>query len=511
MGVFPGPALENDKVVASRRDPMPHYMNPTLKKLTQGQPVMTFTGTLDANWEPTLIDVGEKNCKKIMGIGRTELLAMGENVIEKMALKNDFKIFRASYSKAMELGIPYSLIYRILTFTGQVKWIFEHGKWDKRSRIPKQIRGIICEISRERLSSFMALEKQDPQAFPKDQDPLDRIISVSNRMTPVYDFIRKAAKSRSNVIITGETGTGKDLVAKAIHELSGMPGDYIPVNCTAVSRELVESEFFGHKKGAFSGAIADSKGYLGAAHNGTLFLDEVGDISLAMQSKLLRAFEDQSYIPVGSNRSRKADFRLITATNRNLVSLVNQGKFRRDFFYRLHVLHVELPPLRDRRGDIPVLADHFLARLTRNAETILPQGIYKVLEQHQWPGNIRELQNVIERYVALGYLIFSSSELAREETSPLQSPAPVQMAEAPLPTVPAAPPVQTPAVSAPPALPAVPGDQPLADYMAQVEKTYIETVLAARGYDMHQTARLLAVSLRTLQRKIKFHGIQNRP
>jgi len=474
------------------------YLNDAVRSLIKGLPVMTFSGELDENWHPTLTDVG-KNYKKITGFSREALLGPGDNAIEKLALKNDFTSFRASYFRTMELGAPYSLIYRLKAAAGRIKWVFEHGIPEEKNTAgkpadPKRIKGIICEVEKERLMSFMALKKTPYVSFPKETDPLDSIISASKSMESVYSFIRKAAKSGSSVIITGETGTGKDLVAKAIHDLGRDQGNYVAVNCTAISPELIESEFFGYKKGAFSGAARDSQGFLAAANRGTLFLDEVGDISLALQTKLLRALENQSYMPVGANKEEQSQFRLITATNKNLASLVRKGKFRSDFFYRIHVLHLHLPPLREREGDITLLADYFLARHTRNRQTSLPRDIYQVLKNHHWPGNIRELQNVIERYIALDTLVFSSLEFD------LDMPGlPEQVPE----DTPAGPGESDPAQDKD-----CPENMTLEAYMLRTERNFINTQLAARDSDMHKTADALGISLRTLQRKIKRHNLR---
>ena len=479
------------------------YMNKAIRDLIKGLPVMTFLGELDENWHPTLTDVGQDHLK-ITGLSREALLGPEDNAIEKMALKNDFTSFRTSYLKAMELGEPYSLIYRIKTAPGRIKWVFEHGVKESeppgaQGLVPRRIKGIICEVEKKRLMAFMALKKTAHVSFPKDIDPLDTIISASPSMEDVYTFIRKAAKSASSVIITGETGTGKDVVAKAIHDLSRSKGNYVAVNCTAISSELIESEFFGYKKGAFSGAAKDSPGYLAAADQGTLFLDEVGDISLPMQTKLLRALESKSYMPVGANKEEHANFRLITATNKNLASLVRQGKFRSDFFYRIHVLHLDLPPLRERDGDITLLADFFLARHTGHKQTTLPKKIHQILKTHHWPGNIRELQNVIERYVALGYLVFSSLDFEPPAASPHLPPPGAETREE----------IPGPKVPAPQAGNILPeGNQTLEAYMARAEKEFIHQTLISVGHDMHKTAKVLGISLRTLQRKVKQHNLR---
>jgi PAS domain S-box-containing protein len=239
------------------------------------------------------------------------------------------------------------------------------------------------------------------------------IIGKSPVMQEVYEFILQAAETLANVIIYGESGTGKELVAKAIHETSDRSQKgFVTVHCGAIPETLMESEFFGYKKGAFTGANMDKRGYLDEAHSGTLFLDEVGDIGQNMQVKLLRAISGDGYTPVGSNTIKNADVRIIAATNRNLRDLVKKGVMREDFFYRIHILPIYLPPLRDRKDDLPLLVDHFL-QLQDKKHPALPGHIVEALLNYDWPGNIRELQNVLHRYLTLKRLDFAGMPITR--------------------------------------------------------------------------------------------------
>jgi DNA-binding NtrC family response regulator len=227
------------------------------------------------------------------------------------------------------------------------------------------------------------------------------VISKSPRMHAVFELIKNVADTTSTVLIEGETGTGKELVARAIHESSAAlrSGPLVAINCAAVPEQLLESELFGHEKGAFTSAVAQRKGKFELADGGTLFLDEVGDIPAPMQVKLLRVLQERRFERVGSNQPIEVDVRLIAATNRSLVKMVKQGKFREDLYYRLNVVKIDLPPLRDRAEDIPLLAAHFAskhARIGEPAKTVSPEAMEKLL-QHTWPGNIRELENAIER------------------------------------------------------------------------------------------------------------------
>jgi len=242
----------------------------------------------------------------------------------------------------------------------------------------------------------------------KDRYRFGNIIGKSQAMQEVYELMLQAAETDANVVISGESGTGKDLIAQTIHELSHRrKKPFIPVNCGGIQETLFEREFFGHRRGAFTGADKDVPGLFDAACGGTLFLDEVGEISLAMQVKLLRAIEDKGYMPVGDQRLKYADARIIAATNRNLKEMVKNGMMREDFFYRIHVIPIAVPPLRERKEDIPLLVE-YLVRQAGEAESTpgIPGSILDMFYQHDWPGNIRQLQNVLQRYITLKRLDF---------------------------------------------------------------------------------------------------------
>jgi DNA-binding NtrC family response regulator len=240
------------------------------------------------------------------------------------------------------------------------------------------------------------------------------IIGESPAIKELISEIKKVADTRSNVLLLGETGTGKELFARVIHHNSSrreMP--FVPINCSAIPENLLESELFGHVKGAFTGAVAAKKGLLEEADGGTVFLDEIGDIPPYFQVKLLRVLEDQELRPVGSTKSKKIDFRFITATNRDLQDAVKAGDFREDLYYRINVITIKLPPLRDRREDIPLLLNHYLEKyaheIGRRGKRFSPEAL-SLLVGYNWPGNIRELQNVIERAV----LISEGDEICEE-------------------------------------------------------------------------------------------------
>lgn len=250
--------------------------------------------------------------------------------------------------------------------------------------------------------------KQQVQEASKDRYRFGEIIGKSLAMQTVYEQIMKASSSDANVVIYGESGTGKELVAQTIHNMSDREKQkLVAVNCGAVPEALFESEFFGHRKGAFTGAIMDKQGFFDRAHKGTLFLDEVGELSLTMQVKLLRALQDKEYTPLGSPVNKTADVRIIAATNRDLVEQLHKELIREDFFYRIRVIVINLPPLRDRREDIPLLIEHFLQQYGEDAEyPTIPGRIIDMLCAYDWPGNIRELQNELQRYLAEQHLEF---------------------------------------------------------------------------------------------------------
>jgi DNA-binding NtrC family response regulator len=257
------------------------------------------------------------------------------------------------------------------------------------------------ELEKQRLREENLLLK----AEFRSQHGLESIIGVSTAMAAVFDMVRSVAQTGSTILITGESGTGKELVAKAIHALSPRrEAPFVSVNCGAMPEALLESELFGHMKGAFTDAHQNKKGLFEAAHRGTLFLDEVGATPPAMQVKLLRALQDKRIRRVGGTDEIEVDVRLISATNQPLEALVRDRAFREDLFYRLNVIPVRLPPLRERREDVPLLAQHFLERFSREMGKKVARISSEVMDRlvrYSWPGNVRELENVIERAVAL--------------------------------------------------------------------------------------------------------------
>lgn len=246
------------------------------------------------------------------------------------------------------------------------------------------------------------------RASLKDRYKFGEIVGKSPSMREVYSLILQAAASDAGVIIYGETGTGKELIARTIYEMSDRHEHaYVPVNCGAIPEALFESEFFGHRKGAYTGAFTDKPGFFDLAHQGTLFLDEVAELTPNMQAKLLRAIEGGGYTPVGGYKLQKADVRIIAATNKNLTEEVKRKQMREDFFYRIHVIPITVPPLKERKEDIPLLVDHLLKSYAAGAKRkTIPKKIMDALCNYDWSGNVRELQNVLQRLLTFNDLDF---------------------------------------------------------------------------------------------------------
>ena len=324
------------------------------------------------------------------------------------------------------------------------------------------------------------------------------LIGESRAMQAVYEIITEAAATHASTIIYGESGTGKELVARAIHDLSERGSkEFVPINCGAMPENILESELFGYRRGAFTGAGRDKSGLLDLADGGTLFLDEIGEMGLNMQVKLLRAIEGSGYTPIGSRQVRHSDFRIIAATHRDLSQLVRQGRIRKDFYYRVHIIPIFLPPLRQRRRDIPLLADHFIkihAPDTTDLPALSPE-IMATLTRYDWPGNVRELQNVIHRYITLKRIDLAGAPFDNGETPdgyfPANPGAAVPDAFSPFTPSPAAPPTQS--------LPAV---------VAEFEKKYLQQMLKQYAWQKGRLAALLGIDRRTLYDKIKRYGIK---
>ncbi len=305
----------------------------------------------------------------------------------------------------------------------------------------------------------------------------ENLVGQSTSMRKLFETIVNVAASDATILLTGETGTGKELAARAIHAQSPRCyGPFIAINCGAFTENLLESELFGHEKGAFTGATYTKKGRLEMAHAGTLLLDEVGDISMKMQIDLLRVLETREFTRVGGTVAIKSDFRVIAATNRDLTEAIREKAFRQDLFYRLNVIHVEVPPLRARVEDIPLLAQHFLRRYAtetnKKVDSIHPEAL-EALRRYGWPGNVRELENAIERAV----VISKGRQITRDDL-------PVVTSET------------------------RPGERGGLS-LEEMERQHIARVLAAEGGNISSTAKVLQINRTTLYQKIKRYGLHS--
>jgi DNA-binding NtrC family response regulator len=323
-----------------------------------------------------------------------------------------------------------------------------------------------------------------------------RIIGQSEPMRSVYDVIEKVADTPSTVLITGESGTGKELIARALHENSSRRNKpFVSVNCAAIPPDLLESELFGYERGAFTGAVTSKPGRFELAHLGTLFLDEIAEIPVSMQVKLLRALQEQQFERVGGIKTINVDSRLVAATNRDLKAGIAEGRFREDLYYRLNVVHVHLPPLRDRPSDIPLLLEHFVrkfnAKLGRSV-TGFDEASMKRLLRYGWPGNIRELENVVERC-----MIFAENGQVGTQHLPPE----IREADGEL---------DSGLVSGVGAIPGATGlKEAVREATLKLEREFIVRALDQTGGNVTHTAKLLKISRKSLQNKMKELGLRN--
>lgn len=335
-------------------------------------------------------------------------------------------------------------------------------------------------------------DRPAPPAPPSEQAA--RLLGDSPAMDVLRTTITKVARSQAPVYILGESGVGKELVARTIHAQSARAaGPFVPVNCGAIPSELMESEFFGHKKGSFSGAHADKPGLFQAAHGGTLFLDEVAELPLQMQVKLLRAIQEKSIRPVGSATEVAVDVRILSATHKDLGELVEDGRFRHDLYYRINVIELRVPPLRERRSDLPQLAASILARLARTHERATPllaPTALDALVQYHFPGNVRELENILERALALA----ETDSIGASDLRLPQPPAHRHGATAAV--------VHEEAVVDLPA-----GSGALPSYIEQMERTAIQKALEENRWNKTRTAAQLGITFRALRYKLKKLGM----
>jgi two-component system response regulator PilR (NtrC family) len=353
------------------------------------------------------------------------------------------------------------------------------------------------ELARLRDLVQTALKLSEPEQQENQQaDEPGLLLGESREIRRLRSQTRKLARSQAPVFISGESGSGKELVARMIH-LQGPRSDapFVAVNCGAIPSELMESEFFGHRKGSFTGANENKDGLFRSANGGTLFLDEVADLPLAMQVKLLRAIQEKAVRPVGESREVPVDIRILSATHKNLPELVKDGSFRQDLFYRINVIELAVPPLRDRPDDVPLLASHILERIAREYEcppARLSKGALAYLGDYSFPGNVRELENILERAFTL-----CDSEVIDTDDLHIGTP-PIDL------------PDERPSDSAEGSnLPQVPdGAMDLEDYLETIEREAIEKALAATRWNKTAAAKRLGISFRALRYRLKKLGME---
>ncbi len=358
------------------------------------------------------------------------------------------------------------------------------GAYDYVSK-PFKADEILIRLQRLTDQETLMFENQSLKRVLHQETSFSNIIARSPRMLDIFDTIRKIADYKTTVLITGESGSGKELIARAIHFNSPRSNKpFIAINCSAIPETLLESELFGYVKGSFTGANKDKKGLFEEASGGTLFLDEVGDLPLSLQVKLLRAIQEEEIRRVGDTKTMKIDVRLITATLKNLGEEIKKGGFREDLYYRLNVLPIHLPPLRERKEDIPLLADTFLSRFSKEMDKkvkkLSPEAL-QALTDYSWPGNVRELENTIERAMVLE---------TEEELRPESLPDSVRNVEVN------------------PAIRAAASELSIKKMMVIMEQELIKKALEKTGGNRTWAAKLLEISHRALLYKIKRYGLE---
>jgi DNA-binding NtrC family response regulator len=372
---------------------------------------------------------------------------------------------------------PVILITAFGDVTGAMEAI-GHGAYDYVSK-PFNIEELRLTVARALERRRLSAEAVTSGGLGGAKDHVAEIEGKSQRMLEVYKLVARVAPSTATVLVVGESGTGKELVARAIHNRSPRAAKpFVPVNCTALSESLLESELFGHARGAFTGAVAAKRGLFETANGGTLFLDEIGDMGPKMQAQILRVLQDGEMRPVGGTEAIRVDVRLVCATNRDLDAEVKSGRFREDLYFRINVVTVRMPPLRDRSGDIPILVRHFINKIARRegrAEASVSPEALDVLCHYGWPGNVRELENAIERAVAV-----AKGNVVLPSDLPVEVYGGAEVAPA-----------------------SIIEDRPT---LGELEKRYIALVLTECGGNKKKAAEKLGIDRRTLYRALERSG-----
>jgi len=395
----------------------------------------------------------------------------------KMPVLDGMGLLRAIH----ERGITTTVV--VLTGYGTIESAVEAMKLGAADYLIKDARPLEVLLTIERALKVQALERENARLKREigRLEGIGELVGASPSMQEVYRLVDAVSQNRSTVLVSGESGTGKELVARTIHQRSPWAEAlFVAINCAGLSETLLDSQLFGHRRGAFTGAVSDHEGVFRAAVGGTLLLDEVAEIPLSLQAKFLRAIQEREVTPLGSTRPVPVDVRLIAATNRDMDAEVRAGRFRADLFYRLNVVHIEVPPLRSRRDDIPLLLDHFLEHYSLQyrvaPKRIAPDALVR-LTAYDWPGNVRELQNAIERAFAL-----SADDVITEDALP---PGMTGRARRVL-------------------LESVDGGLPTLD---EAERRLVAAALAESGGNKNEAARRLGIDRQRLYRKIAKYGL----
>ncbi len=432
-----------------------------------------------------LEDEGHAVCALGRGADAIERLRTGEFDVVLTDLRlpdvDGMEVLRISHETRRDM--PVILITAFGTIETAIQAI-RHGAYDFVTK-PFALDEISLLVGKAAEARRLREENRRLREEVAGRYRLHNLLGKSPGMQRVFALIKQAAPGETNVLITGESGTGKELVAKALHFNSPRAErPFLPINCAAVPAALLESELFGHVKGAFTGAVGSRRGLFREAEGGTLFLDEVADMAPELQAKLLRAIEDRSVRPVGSDQATPLNVRIIAATNQDLPARIRSGQFREDLYYRLAVIPIHLPPLRERKEDIPLLAEHFLIRATattaKPAAVFTPQTMAALL-RHPWPGNVRELENVVERAVTLtaGGPIPPDALLLDTAMSPTTGASLAHLPRRPT--------------------------------LRELSEEYLELVLQEAGGDKARAAEILGISKRTLYRRDRQPPTQDTP
>lgn len=441
-----------------------------IKSVVDNLPGLVFRVINDGEWT---FGFASSGARALLGFAPEELVTARS--LRHMIPEEDQKENRRVLSLISKENPHYEVVYRIRTAPGKIKWVKEEGTgiFSGKGKL-LALDGFLVDITDQKTAEIQLREENlRLKSSIRDRHGLDKLLGKSLVMKEAYDLILKAAETNATIVITGESGTGKELAARAIHNLSNrskMP--FVVVNCSAIPENLLESEFFGYRKGAFSGALMDRMGLLDAARGGTLFLDEVGEIPPYMQAKLLRALDGDGHTPIGDTNVRISEFRLIVATNRDLDELVSSGHMREDFYYRINTVRLRMPPLRERKEDILMLAEYFLEKFSGLQQTPeLPEKAKSALIAYSWPGNVRELQNVINRFLTINK-------------------------------------IELPSIKASPAGKIGDHRRRMNEGIEQLEKQAIFDALERNHWHIGKAAVELGFSRRTMQRRMRKHGLR---